>query len=450
MMNPTDTIVALATPPGVGALAIIRVSGKEAVKIVQQHFRKNLTGQPTHTAHVGSFIDNKEVIDEVVITLFKEGKSFTKEDSVEISCHGSPLISQQILQALLHSGARPAEPGEFSKRAYLNGRFDLAQAEAIADLIHAETDFARKIALNQMRGGFSQELKKLRQMLIDFAALIELELDFSEEDVEFANREKLMELVVVLQNTIGSLLSSYRFGNVIKEGIATVIAGAPNTGKSTLLNALLNEEKAIVSDIAGTTRDVVEDVIILNGLRFRFIDTAGLRHTTDPVETIGVARTKEKMKQAQLILYLFDLSTADIHCIEKEKKMLEENGAPFLLIGNKVDLAPQGKETEKMIFISAKNKLYIEELKARIVSLFQTPEIKHGDTIITSLRHYQQLNQAHQALQKVASGIEQRLTTDLLATEIKYALHSLAYITGEAITSDTVLESIFSRFCIGK
>jgi len=449
-MNFTDTIAALATPPGAGGLAVIRVSGNDAFKIVQPHFRKNLAELPTHTIHAGSFFDPNEIIDEVVVALFKNKKSFTREDSIEISCHGSPFIARQILQALIHSGARPAEPGEFTKRAYLNGRFDLAQAEAVADLIHAETDAARRTAFSQMRGGFSKELKKLRQMLIDFAALIELELDFSEEDAEFASREKLLELVGVLQDSVGELLSSYRAGNVIKEGVSVVIAGQPNTGKSTLLNALLNEEKAIVSDIAGTTRDSVEDVITLNGLRFRFIDTAGLRHATDPIETIGVARTKEKMKQAQLILYLFDLTTADVRLIEKEKKMLEENDIPFLLIGNKIDLAPERKETEPMIFISAKNKLHIEELKAKIISLFQMPKIKHSDAIVTNLRHYQQLNQAHQALQKISVGIEQRLSADLLAAEINHALHSLAYITGEAITSDTVLESIFSRFCIGK
>lgn len=449
-MNFTDTIVALATPPGAGALAVIRVSGDDAVKIVQPHFRKNLVEAPTHTVLVGSFFDHNEIIDEVVVTLFKNKKSFTGEDSIEISCHGSPFIARQILQALTHSGARPAEPGEFTKRAYLNGRFDLAQAEAVADLIHAETEAARRTALSQMRGGFSKELKKLRQMLIDFAALIELELDFSEEDAEFADREKLLELAIVLQDAVGALLASYRAGNVIKEGIAVVIAGQPNTGKSTLLNALLNEEKAIVSDIAGTTRDAVEDVIALNGLRFRFIDTAGLRHATDPIEIIGVARTKEKMKQAQLILYLFDLTATDIPLIEKEQKMLEENDIPFLLVGNKIDLAPEWEKTEKMIFISAKNKWHTEALKAKIISLFQMPEIKHGDTIVTSLRHYQQLNQAHQALQKISLGIEQRLSADLLGAEIKYALHSLAYITGEAITSDTVLDSIFSRFCIGK
>jgi len=335
-----DTIVALATVQGVSALAVIRLSGKDAIKITQMAFGgKNLEKQPSHTIHFGTIRDGEKAIDEVLISIFKEPNSFTHENAVEISCHGSPIIIKEIIKVLLKKGARLAQPGEFTKRAFLNGRFDLAQAEAVADLIHAETDNARQAALNQMRGGFSQEIKRLREELIYFASLVELELDFGEEDVEFAKRDDLKKLILKIQSYLKTLIKSFDQGNVIKNGVPTVIAGKPNAGKSTLLNALLNEERAIVSHIAGTTRDSIEDEMILGGITFRFIDTAGLRETVDEIEAIGVGRAREKMRQASLILYMFDLSMTNSTEIKQEEDELKALGVPYIKVGNKVDKA---------------------------------------------------------------------------------------------------------------
>jgi len=453
-LSPTDdTIIALATPPGVSALGIIRLSGKNAIELTQAVFKgKNLEQQPSHTVHLGTIGDGR-AIDEVMVSLFKEPNSFTKENSVEISCHGSPVIIKEIIKLFLKRGVRLAEPGEFTKRAFLNGRFDLAQAEAVADLIHAETDNARQAALNQMRGGFSKEIRKLREELIHFASLIELELDFGEEDVEFAKRDDLKKLILQIQSYLTSLIQSFDQGNVIKNGIPTVIAGKPNAGKSTLLNALLNEEKAIVSEIPGTTRDVIEDEMIVGGIAFRFMDTAGLRETTDVVESIGVERTRDRMKKASLILYLFDLANTTLEEIQTEEVELKKLGIPYLKIGNKIDKASMAfielLKTEDFLFVSASAKTNIQALKEKIVSQFQIKEIKQGDVVVTNLRHYQNLVQTHLSLERVLAGMEEGTTGDFLAMDIRQALHYLGEITG-TITSDDLLANIFGKFCIGK
>ncbi|NOS91704.1 MAG: tRNA uridine-5-carboxymethylaminomethyl(34) synthesis GTPase MnmE [Cyclobacteriaceae bacterium] len=454
VLNPIDdTIIALATPPGISALAVIRLSGKNAIEITQQVFKgKNLLQQSSHTVHLGGLGEKGRTIDEVMVAIFKEPHSFTKENSVEISCHGSPVIVKEIIKLLMAHGARLAKPGEFTQRAFFNGRFDLAQAEAVADLIHAENDNARQAALNQMRGGFSKEIQHLREELIHFASLIELELDFGEEDVEFAKREDLKKLIQQIQIYLQSLIQSFDQGNVIKNGVPTVIAGKPNAGKSTLLNALLNEEKAIVSDIPGTTRDVIEDEVVIGGINFRFMDTAGLRDTADVVESIGVERTRERMKNASLILYLFDLAQTSIEEIHGQEKELQSLGIPYLKIGNKIDQAKKGvieQLPNDFILISASAKTNLSQLKDKIVSFFQIKEIKQGDVVVTNMRHYQNLIQTNDALDRVLYGMDHGVTGDFLAMDIRQSLHYLGEITGQ-ITSDDLLANIFSKFCIGK
>lgn len=449
-----DTIVALATAQGISAIAVIRLSGKDAIVITQKIFKgKNLLEAASHTVHFGTVQHEGKIIDEVLITVFKEPNSFTQENAVEISCHGSPVIIKEIIKLLLSHGARLAGPGEFTKRAFLNGRFDLAQAEAVADLINAETDNARQAALNQMRGGFSKEINHLREELIHFASLIELELDFGEEDVEFAKRDDLRKLIVKIQSYLSALIQSFDQGNVIKNGVPTVIAGKPNAGKSTLLNVLLNEEKAIVSEIAGTTRDVIEDEIVLGGINFRFIDTAGLRETQDVIEAMGVERTRDRMKKASVILYLFDLTTNNLPEIQDEVKELEKLGIPFIKVGNKVDKANQELintlSQEGFIFISASHKTNIQQLKDKLLSFFQVSTVKSGDVLVTNLRHYQNLLQTHESLDRVLTGMTEGITGDFLAMDIRQSLHYLGEITGE-ITTDDLLENIFSKFCIGK
>jgi len=449
-----DTIVALATAQGIAAIAVIRLSGKDSITITQQVFKgKDLTKQPSHTAHFGVIHTHGKAIDEVLVTLFKEPNSFTKENAVEISCHGSSVIIKEIIKVLLQKGARLAGPGEFTKRAFLHGRFDLAQAEAVADLIHAETDNARQAALNQMRGGFSKEINHLREELIHFASLIELELDFGEEDVEFAKRDDLKNLIFKIQSYLHSLITSFDQGNVIKNGVPTVIAGKPNAGKSTLLNILLNEEKAIVSDIPGTTRDVIEDEIVLGGINFRFIDTAGLRETEDVVEAIGVERTRQRMKKASLLIYLFDLSNTTLDEIEKEEKELDVLGIPYIRVGNKMDkAAPQLVEqlkSKSFVFISASNKTNIEILKNSLLEHFHVKQVKQGDVMVTNLRHYQNLVQTNDALERALEGMSTGITGDFLAMDIRQSLHYLGEITG-TITTDDLLDNIFSKFCIGK
>lgn len=449
-----SVIIAPATPPGVSALAIVRLSGKEAIALTQKVFvGKNLLDQPTHTLHFGLIKDGDEVIDEVVVSVFREPNSFTRENSVEISCHGSHVIVQRIITLLIKNGAVVAGPGEFTKRAFLNGRFDLAQAEAVADLINSETDNARQAALNQMRGGFSKEIQRLREELIHFASLIELELDFGEEDVEFAKRDDLKKLILKIQSYLESLIQSFQQGNVIKNGVPTVIAGKPNAGKSTLLNVLLKEEKAIVSEIPGTTRDVIEDEMVVGGINFRFIDTAGLRETTDTIEAMGVIRTKEQLKKASLVLYLIDLANTNLKEIQEELNMLKDLKIPVIKIGNKVDKADPGLlkklEPQGFLFISATKKTNLTQLHDRIISEFHVDHVKQGDVIITNIRHYQNLQQTHEALDRVLNGMEKGVTGDFLAMDVRQALYFLGLITG-VISTDDLLENIFSKFCIGK
>lgn len=454
-MQTNDTIVALATPPGIGAIAVVRLSGKGAVSITNRVFRgKDLEKVESHTIHFGTIRDKEKILDEVLVSVFREPKSYTRENVIEISCHGSHYIVRQIIQLLIQHGARFAEPGEFTKRAFMNGKFDLAQAEAVADLISSDSEAAHMAAMNQMRGGFSEAIRRLREELIHFASMIELELDFVEEDVEFASREDLKKLVNDLLKVIVDLLDSFNLGNVIKHGVPTVIAGKPNSGKSTLLNALLNEEKAIVSEIAGTTRDFIEDEIHIEGVTFRFIDTAGIREARDKIEQIGVERTRKKMKEASLIIYMFDLTEENSVDINQEVNKLENLGIPFIKVANKTDEAPPAlleelKKAGNFIFISAKNREGLDPLKEKVIEKVNIEGFKTGDTIVTNLRHYESLYNARKALEDVLQGIDSGVTGDFLAMDIRQALHYLGEITGE-ITTDDLLGNIFSKFCIGK
>jgi tRNA modification GTPase len=451
-----DTIIALATPQGVGAIAVLRISGVDAIKVTNAvFFGKNLEEQPSHTIHLGTIRDGEKIIDEVLVSLFVGPRSFTKENVVEISTHGSSYIINQVLKLFVRMGVRLAKPGEFTQRAFLNGQFDLAQAEAVADLIHADSESSHQAALNQMRGGFSSEIQELRNQLIHFASMIELELDFSEEDVEFVSRDGLRQLVERILRLVEELILSFDLGNVIKNGVPTVIAGKPNAGKSTLLNALLNEEKAIVSDIAGTTRDFIEDELSLGGVIFRFIDTAGLRETTDTIEAIGVSRTQEKMRTASLILYLFDLSDTDLIEVERDLNKLDNLGVPYFKVGNKLDAAKDNIVNKlqalhpDMLFISAGNKENLELLKSRILELVNLDKFRTGNTVITNVRHYDSLTKTRESLLEVLGGLDQLVTNDFLAMDIRRALHNLGEITGE-VTTDDLLANIFSKFCIGK
>lgn len=453
-MNSTDTIVALATGQGISAIAVVRLSGTDAIAITNKVFKgKDLEQEATHTLHFGTIRDGERIIDEVLVSIFKAPHSFTSENSIEISCHGSPVIVREIIKVLLKNGARLAEPGEFTKRAFLNGRMDLVQAEAVGDLIHAETDTARQVALNQMRGGYSKGLASLREELIHFASLVELELDFGEEDVEFAKRDDLRNLVVRIQQFIEPLITSFAQGNVIKNGIPTVIAGKPNSGKSTLLNALLNEDRAIVSDIPGTTRDFIEDEMVLGGLSFRFIDTAGLRETEDVVESLGIERTHERMKKASLILYLYDLANTTLEEIEAQEKTFAGLPSSIIRVGNKLDKAKpelvEALRKKDFIFIAAATHQNMQALKDAIVTKVMLKEVKQGDAIVSSLRHYQSLVHTHEALDRVLEGLSSEITGDLIAMDIRQALHYLGELTG-AITTDDLLDNIFSKFCIGK
>ncbi len=451
-----DTIIALATPQGVGAIAVIRLSGPDAITATNAvFFGKDLSKQASHTIHFGTIRDGEKIIDEVLVSLFIAPSSFTKENVVEISTHGSSYIINQVLKLFIKKGIRPAKPGEFTQRAFLNGQFDLAQAEAVADLIHSDSESSHQAALNQMRGGFSSEIQELRTQLIHFASMIELELDFTEEAVEFASRDDLRDLVERLLRVVEDLILSFDLGNVIKNGVPTVIAGKPNAGKSTLLNALLNEEKAIVSEIAGTTRDFIEDEVSIGGMIFRFIDTAGLRETTDTIEAIGVSRTQEKMRTASLILYLFDLSDTDLIEINQDINKLENLGVPFIKVANKIDKAKSNIISELVaihpdtIFISAGNKENLEGLKARILELVNLDKFRTGNTIVTNVRHYDSLTKTRESLLDVLAGLDNQVTNDFMAMDIRRSLHYLGEITG-AVTTDDLLANIFSKFCIGK
>lgn len=453
--NTQDTIVALATSPGAqGAIAVIRVSGPDAITLVNSVFKgKDLTRQKSHTIHFGTIRDGEEIIDEVLVSLFVAPHSYTKENSVEISTHNSKYIIERILSLLIRQGARSARPGEFTLRAFLNGGMDLSQAEAVADLIASNSAASHQVAMQQMRGGFSNQLKKLREDLVHFASLIELELDFSEEDVEFANRDQLKALIMQIHAVVLKLIQSFEQGNVLKNGVPVVIAGKPNVGKSTLLNALLNEERAIVSDIAGTTRDTIEDEINIKGITFRFIDTAGIRETEDIIEAKGVERTLEKMKQARLIIYLFDPTQDDIDAVQKQIAEIRTLNIPFVTIINKSDLlteeARQPYAALQPLYISAKEQQGIEELKDELLKQVNLANINTDDVVVTNIRHVEALQRTSEALEKVLYGIDNPVTSDFLAMDIRQALHHLGEITG-TVTTDDLLDNIFSKFCIGK
>ncbi|WP_443939467.1 tRNA uridine-5-carboxymethylaminomethyl(34) synthesis GTPase MnmE [Pedobacter sp. MW01-1-1] len=452
-MQNSDTIIALSTPPGSGAIGVIRLSGPDAIRLTNEVFSgKDLEKQASHTLHFGLIKEDEQLIDEVVAGLFVAPKSYTKENVVEISCHGSNYIIQQIINLLISKGARAAKPGEFTLRAFLNGAFDLSQAEAVADLIASNSKASHDVAMQQMRGGFANELKGLREQLIHFASMIELELDFAEEDVEFANRDQLKNLVNRIQSVLRKLISSFEMGNVIKNGVPIVIAGKPNVGKSTLLNALLNEERAIVSDIAGTTRDTIEDELNIGGVVFRFIDTAGIRDTADIIEALGVERTLEKMKQAKLIIYMAD-SAQSVDEVENQLAGLVRLEIPYLLLINKSDLldANKRKQFEQLnaVFIAAKDKMGIDDLKQTLLEQVNLHHINTSETLVTNIRHVEALKQTENALQRVLDNVDNPVTSDFLAMDIKQALHYLGEITG-TVTTDDLLDNIFTKFCIGK
>ncbi len=461
-----DTIIALATSSGVGAIAVIRLSGDMAIPLVDGHFKsvseKRLSDQRSHTIHLGHIVDKDKILDEVLVSVFKNPNSYTGEDVIEISCHGSPYIQQEIIQLFLRNGCRMANPGEFTLRAFLNGKLDLSQAEAVADLIASDSEASHQIAMQQMRGGFSSEIKHLRDELLNFASLIELELDFAEEDVEFANRDQFQDLISRITNVLKRLIDSFAVGNVIKNGIPIAIVGEPNVGKSTLLNSLLNEERAIVSHIAGTTRDSIEDEIIIGGINFRFIDTAGIRETKDFIESIGIKKTFEKITQAQVVIYLFDGASvgsnqSSVSSIITEIKKIKNkfHQKSILIIANKVDQLNEAQKSNlkdlipDVFLLSAKENSGVDELKHKLLEFVNTGALRNNDTIVTNSRHYDALLKALEEIQKVQNGLDSGLSGDLLAIDIRQALYHFGEITGE-ITSDDLLGNIFANFCIGK
>lgn len=456
-----DTIVALSTPNGVGAIGVLRLSGENAVKIVNTVFKgKNLEQQASHTIHLGKIIFKNEVLDEVLVSLFLAPASYTKENVVEISCHGSPFIQQKIIEALIDNGARPAKPGEFTMRAFLNGRFDLSQAEAVADIIASDSAASHKIAMQQMRGGISSKLKELRTALVDFTALIELELDFGEEDVEFADRSQLNQLLIQIQNEIAVLSSTFQYGNAIKNGIKVAIVGRPNAGKSSWINALMEEEIAIVSEIAGTTRDKIETVLNINGITFRLIDTAGIRKTQDTIEKIGVRIALETIEQADLILYIFDLTNLSFQELEKDvDDILSKSKAPRLLIANKSDLINSGWVSiggefgvfANLSFLSAYNKDDVNFVKKELFNIVSNEFIKTDENVIVSnARHYEALQKSEEAINEVLHKLQLNISSDFISQDIKTALRHLGEITGEIDVDRDILATIFGKFCIGK
>ena len=464
-MIQNDTIIALATPSGVGAISVIRLSGEKAISIVDAHFEsvkkgKRLVGQKSHSIHLGHIVNGTNILDEVLISVFKNPNSYTGENVVEISCHGSVFIQQEIIQLFLQKGCRMADNGEFTMRAFLNGKMDLSQAEAVADVIASNSAASHQLAIQQMRGGITNELKELRAQLLDFAALIELELDFSGEDVEFADRTKFKELVSKITLVLKRLIDSFAFGNAMKNGIPVAIIGEPNVGKSTLLNTLLNEEKAIVSDIAGTTRDAIEDELIIEGVAFRFIDTAGIRETSDVVESIGIKKAYEKADNAQLIIFLIDANkfsyASDL--ILEEIATIKERfpNKRLLVIANKIDtvschdIALLESAIDPLILLSAKQKTGIDELKAELTSLVNTGALSNNETIVTNSRHFEALNNALIAITSVQEGIDLGISTDLFSIDIRECLRHLGNITGEYDVDKDILGHIFSNFCIGK
>ena len=453
--NPEDTICALSTPEGIGAIALIRLSGKDAISIINAVFSKDVSDVKSHTAHFGSIKNDAQILDEVLLTVFKNPNSFTGENLVEIGCHGSPYIKAEIIKLLIKRGARLAGPGEFSMRAFFNGKMDLSQTEAVADLIASGSEKAHKLAMHQMRGGFSKEISELRQELMNFASLIELELDFSEEDVEFADRRQLEDLINLVEGKINKLLNSFQYGNAIKNGVPVAIVGPPNAGKSTLLNVLLNEDKAIVSDIAGTTRDVIEDTMIIDGVEFRFIDTAGIRETKDVIENLGIKRSYDQIKLARIVFLVIDLigmtssSVLEQIRIFKEEAISEEQ--TLVCIFNKVDEVDKAafeSLNEIGVFISAKSKKGIEALQKRLVAEIGE-ESSEGGVVVTNIRHYEILQKCQISVSKVKEGLDMQITADLLAMDIRETMNLLGEITGE-ISSDDLLGNIFANFCIGK
>jgi tRNA modification GTPase len=463
-----ETIVALATPSGAGAIAILRLSGDAAITIASGVFQsvsgKELAKQKTHTIHLGHIADGAKIYDQVLVSIFKGPNSYTGEDVVEISCHGSTFIQQQIIQLLLRKGAKMAQAGEFTLRSFLNGKMDLSQAEAVADLISSDNEASHQIAMQQMRGGFSNEISKLREELLNFASLIELELDFAEEDVEFADRTQFNDLLNRIEFVLKRLIDSFAVGNVIKNGIPVAIVGEPNVGKSTLLNALLNEERAIVSEIAGTTRDTIEDELVIGGIGFRFIDTAGIRETKDVVESIGIQKTFEKIEQAQVVLYLVDSSQCSDGSlnslkIEVEKIKNKYPLKPIVVVANKSDLLTSEEISKikkqlstynlELSTLSAKEKTGIDALKATLLSFVNTGALRNNETIVTNTRHYDSLLKALEEITKVRFGLEQGLPSDLMAIDIKQALYHFGEITGQ-VSNDELLGNIFANFCIGK
>ncbi len=454
-----DTIVAVATPPGEGAIGVVRLSGPKAVPIADALFRgKRLADQPSHTLHYGTLREGDRIVDEVVVSLFRAPRSYTGEDVVEFSCHGSPWILQRVVELCVARGARLARPGEFTLRAFLNGRMDLSQAEAVADLIAARSEQAHELAIKQMRGGFSKEIRALREELIHFASLIELELDFGEEDVEFADRQKLQELVGRIRRLVQRLMDSFRLGNAIRRGVPTVLAGRPNAGKSTLLNALLRDERAIVSDIAGTTRDTIEEVHNIRGIAFRLIDTAGIREARDQIEAIGVQKTLEKIRQSNVLVYVFDASSLSAKEVAADIERLRTDGLELVAVMNKTDLVPERTPEDYatpllppdcIVPVSAKAGAGIDQLEAKLFELVTGGRLRLEDTVVTNARHYEALRRTDEALAAVARGMAEGIPSDLVALDIRQAVMHLGEITGE-VTVDDLLDNIFSNFCIGK
>jgi tRNA modification GTPase len=445
-----NTICAIATGSVTSAIAIIRVSGNEAIQIANSIFSKDLKNTKSHTLIYGNILDGKNIIDEVLLSIFKNTKSFTGEESVEISCHGSIYIQNKIMQLLIKNGCRTATEGEFTMRAFKNGKMDLSQAESVADLIASDSEIAHKTAIKQLRGGFSSNLNFLRNKLIEFASLIELELDFSEEDVEFANRKDFEKLLEIIKKELEKLIQSFKVGNAIQKGIPVAILGAPNVGKSTLLNCLLNDKKAIVSNIAGTTRDAIEDDLNIEGIKFRFIDTAGIRDTKDEIENLGIKKTMEKAESSHIILYLIDVNSNIKSQLEELKKVKETINEQLFIVVNKIDLKKDTSfNLENAIQISAKKNIGITELKSKLLNVVNSKNLSSNDTIITNLRHYQELKLTLNEINVIINGISSGITGDFLSINIRQALSHLGSITGE-VTTDTLLGNIFGKFCIGK
>jgi tRNA modification GTPase len=467
MFRPEETICAPATAIG-GAIAVIRISGSQSLNICEKIFYPSnrnikLIDQKGFTIVLGEIRSGDEVIDEVLLTVFRAPHSYTGENSAEISCHASPFIVRKILELLINSGAIPAKPGEFTQRAFFNGKLDLSQAEAVADIIASKTSSSHKIALNQMRGGFSAEISRLRSEMLDFASLIELELDFGEEDVEFADRKKLKAIILKVKDIADRLANSFKLGNALKNGIPVAIVGKPNSGKSTLLNALLMEERAIVSEIPGTTRDTIEDTIVIDGIEYRFIDTAGLRETSDIIEVMGIKKTHEKINQASVILLIDEISDS-AESINKRalsiREMIRDSEKRLIILINKTDTVPDNRQdklkgkirledNDRLLFISAKDKSGLDELRLTLVQIVMKDKLSSDDVIITNIRHYEALTHVSESLGRVIAGLENQIPEDLIAIDIRQVIHYLGEITGE-ITSDEILGNIFRNFCIGK